>query len=71
MYQATGENDMFQYLDQGCLGLGGGADSGRFAVFLGADFLMGSSHKTECFNNEVVSSKQEFTCINMEVWGFK
>ena len=68
---ATGENFMFQYCDRQIFGLGGGVVGGRFACYLGHDFLRGSSAKTECFNNEQLSKKAEFMCVDMEVWGFE
>ena len=51
--------------------MGGGVVGGRFAVYLGSDFLRGSSGKTECFDNEQLSKKPDFICVDMEVWGFE
>lgn len=42
-------------MDNKCLGIGGDKSEGRFAMFLGEDFLRGSSCKTRCYNNEVLS----------------
>ena len=71
VYHATGENFMFQFCDRKCIGLGGGVVGGRFAIYLGNDFLRGSSAKTECFDNETLSKKGDFICVDMEVWGFE
>ena len=70
-WEATGRNDMFQFSDYKCIGFGGGSDAGRFALYLGDNLYRGNSIKTECFNNEVLSNKPEFLCIEMEVWGFE
>ena len=62
---------MFQFCDRKCFGLGGGVIGGRFAVYLGDGFLRGSSAKTECFDNETLSKRPEFLCVDLEVWGFE
>lgn len=70
-WDATGANDMFQFSDSKCFGVGGGAQKGRFALYLGDNMYRGNSSRTECFNNDVLSSKPEFLCMDMEVWGFE
>ena len=71
MYQATGENSMFQYCDKGGFGMGGGVMDGRFGLFIESDFWRGSSIRTECFENEILSGQETFNIIDMEVWGFE
>ena len=70
-WEATGKNDMFQFSDWKCIGFGGGSDQGRFALYLGDNMYRGNSSRTECFDNQVLSSKQEFLCMEMEIWGFE
>ena len=62
---------MYQYLDKSCLGIGGDTDEGRFALYLGNDFYKGSSNRTRCYNNEVLSHNKDFLCVELEVWGFE
>ena len=42
----------------------------RFAFYLGEDFYRGSSHGTACFQNEQLTAKPDFVCVEMEIWGF-
>ena len=71
MWNATGENEMYQFCDRTGFGLGGGIHGGRFALYLGNDLWRGSSMTTECFNNECLSSGTDFECVDLEVWGFE
>ena len=71
LWQSTGQNSMYQYCDKGGFGMGGGFLGGRFALYVGDDFWRGSSTKTECFDNECLSSSTDFNLIDMEVWGFE
>ena len=70
VFYGTGNNSMFQYCDRKCIGLGGDRLDGRFSLYLGDDFYRGSSTKTSCYNNETLSSKPEFLCVEMEIWAF-
>jgi hypothetical protein len=70
-WDATGKNEMYQFSDYKCIGFGGGTDHGRFALYLGDNMYRGNSITTECFNNDVLSNKPEFLCLEMEVWGFE
>ena len=71
MFPATGENSMIQYCDKGGFGMGGGVMDGRFGLFIESDFWRGSSIRTECFENEILSGQETFNIIDMEVWGFE
>lgn len=62
---------MYQFCDSTGIGLGGSIQSGRFSLYLGNDFLRGSTIKTECFDNEILASGTDFECIDIEVWGFE
>ena len=46
---------MYQFCDSTGIGLGGSIQSGRFSLYLGNDFLRGSTIKTECFDNEILA----------------
>lgn len=70
-WEATMQNEMFQFSDQKCIGIGGGYNEGRFSLYLGDNMYRGNSSKTECFDNECLSSKPQFLCMDMEVWGFE
>ena len=81
-YYSTGENQLYQYCDRKCIGMGGGNsteqnsdgkidENCRFALYLGDDFLRGSTHPTCCFNNDKLAAKDEFLCVELEVWGFQ
>ena len=71
VYLGTGNNSMYQFCDKKCIGVGGDKQGGRFALYIGDDFDKGSSNKTKCYNNEVLSSQPNFICTNLEVWGFE
>ncbi len=71
-FRSTGNNFMYQYFDKRCIMIGGdNTEGGRAALYLGDDFYRGSSSKTQCFKNEVLSSESEFLCVEMEVWGIE
>jgi hypothetical protein len=57
VYNGTGKNSMYQYMDKNCICVGGDTnqEGGRFAFYLGDDFYRGSSCSTRCYNNEVLS----------------
>jgi hypothetical protein len=69
IYTGTGNNQMYQYMDKTCIGIGGDKDFGRFALYIGDEFRRGSSAKTRCYNNETLAHKQDFICAELEVWG--
>jgi len=48
----------------------GGGLRGRFGLYMKDNFLKGSSQKTTTFDNEILSSNQDFICAVLEVWGF-
>ena len=70
IWNASGDNEMYQFCDSNGFGLGGGIHGGRFSCYLGNDLWRGSSMTTECFNNEILSSNTDFECVDIEVWGF-
>lgn len=68
VYKWSGVNDYIQYSDESSLGMGG--QKGKFSLFIRKNFYYGSSHKWETFNNEILSSSEDFECTKFEVWGF-
>lgn len=68
-WYGTGNNDMYQFMDAKCLGVGG-SKTGRFALYLGNDFWRGSSNLTDCYDNDkCLASDTDFNCVELEVWG--
>ncbi|MFM7857688.1 MAG: TLD domain-containing protein [Flammeovirgaceae bacterium] len=51
LFKSTGENVLFQYLDNNSLMVGGDTVKGRAAIYLGDGFFRGASSATQCFNN--------------------
>lgn len=43
---------------------------GQFGLWLKSDMETGYSTPCPTFDNECLSSKSQFQCIEMEVWGF-
>ena len=43
---------------------------GSFALYLGADFLNGSTSKCTTFSNPPLCDKELFECVALEVWAF-
>lgn len=55
-YKSKYKNDFYQFSDSSCIGMGSGSGESRFAIYLGSDLYRGSSSKTECFDNEQLTS---------------
>lgn len=68
-FRWTGGNDNIQYSDNESIAMGG--DKGKHALYLRNHFYNGSSHKCSTFDNEVLSSSEDFICAKFEVWGFE
>lgn len=67
-YKWTGNNDNIQYSDRDSLAMGG--DRGKHALYVRNHFYSGSSHRCSTFENEVLSSEEDFEIVKFEVWGF-
>ncbi|KAM9260571.1 TLD domain-containing protein 2 [Cariama cristata] len=67
VFRWTGRNNFFMKGDVDLLMVGGG--SGRFGLWLDGDLHHGGSHPCETFNNETLSSREEFCVQDLEVWG--
>ncbi|NWQ82563.1 TLDC2 protein, partial [Columbina picui] len=67
VFRWTGRNNFFMKGDVDLLMLGGG--SGRFGLWLDGDLHHGGSHPCETFDNETLSSREEFCIQDLELWG--
>ncbi|XP_026723012.1 TLD domain-containing protein 2 [Athene cunicularia] len=67
VFRWTGKNSFFLKGDVDLLMIGGG--SGRFGLWLDGDLNHGGSHPCETFDNETLSSREEFCVQDLEVWG--
>ncbi|KAG0738341.1 hypothetical protein G6F16_004895 [Rhizopus arrhizus] len=64
----TGKNDYMILCNSTFIAMGGG--DGQFGLWLKSDMETGYSTPCPTFDNECLSSKSQFQCIEMEVWGF-
>lgn len=69
VYRWTGENSYFVKGNTDSLQIGGGG--GHLGLWLDADLYHGTTSKCSTFNNLPLSSKQDFTIQNLEVWVFE
>ena len=68
VFKWTGYNEHIQFSDDTSIAVGG-AD-GQFALYLRNNFLNGVSNHCKTFDNWVLSSKEDFLCKYVELWGF-
>jgi hypothetical protein len=61
-------NEYFIYSKEDTIALGGG--SGKFALWLDADLMQGSSAPCDTFLNSTLSCQEDFKPVIVEVWGF-
>ncbi|MCI4395815.1 hypothetical protein PGIGA_G00196370 [Pangasianodon gigas] len=69
VFRWTGENSYFVKGNLDSLQIGGGG--GRIGLWLDADLYHGTTSKCSTFNNQPLSSQQDFTVQNLEVWAFE
>ncbi|XP_026146210.1 nuclear receptor coactivator 7-like isoform X2 [Carassius auratus] len=69
VYRWMGENSYFVKGNTDSLQIGGGG--GHLGLWLDADLYHGTTSKCSTFNNLPLSSKQDFTIQNLEVWSFE
>ncbi|XP_036438177.1 nuclear receptor coactivator 7 isoform X1 [Colossoma macropomum] len=69
MFCWTGENSYFVKGNLDSLQIGGGG--GHLGLWLDADLYHGTTSKCSTFNNQPLSSQQDFTIQNLEVWAFE
>lgn len=63
----TGKNIYFMISEPTYLAAGVG--DGRYGFWLDEELLGGHSHPVCTFENESLSSKADFKCVNLELWG--
>jgi hypothetical protein len=64
----TKVNEYFQFSKDECLAFGGG---GNFGLWIDNEFSFGSSHSCTTFNNEQLSSDEDFMIYAVELYGFE
>ncbi|MFT7800412.1 nuclear receptor coactivator 7-like isoform X1 [Arapaima gigas] len=69
VFHWTGENTYFVRGHWDSLQLGAGG--GHFGLWLDSDLYRGSSFQCNTFHNQPLSSKQDFTIQDLEVWTFQ
>ncbi|OWZ24459.1 hypothetical protein PHMEG_000466 [Phytophthora megakarya] len=66
-YQWSRKNSYFMLCSEESLIMGGG---GNFGLFLDSDLSAGTSGACETFNSPPLTTSQEFSCVQVELWGF-
>ena len=56
------------YADNKTIGLGGSHIKGLFAFYLSSDLYNGTSCRTDCYENDILSKNTDFKCYKLEVW---
>ena len=51
--------------------MGGSKQRGMFALSVKDGFLKGNSVKTESYQNEILSKRQDFKCMAVEIWAIE
>ncbi|KAI7873362.1 TLD-domain-containing protein [Mucor mucedo] len=67
-YPWTGKNDYMILSDSDYIAIGGG--DGKFGLWLNSELEKGYSTTCPTFDNECLTFKPEFECMEMEIWGF-
>ncbi|GBG27469.1 Oxidation resistance protein 1 [Hondaea fermentalgiana] len=66
----TGQNRFFRLLStERGLGMGGGDDG--FAFFVDEMLSAGSSRSSATFGNDCLASREDFTCVNLEIFSIR
>ncbi|ORX82544.1 TLD-domain-containing protein [Anaeromyces robustus] len=65
VFPSTGSNHYYIISEKNYLAFGGGKG---FGLYINDDFIDGYSDNCETFNNEILSCRQQFKCINVEMW---
>ncbi|XP_051816776.1 nuclear receptor coactivator 7 isoform X2 [Acanthochromis polyacanthus] len=69
VYRWTGENSYFVKGNTDSLQMGGGG--GQLGLWLDAELYRGTTTKCATFNNQPLSSQQDFSVHSVEVWTFE
>ena len=68
MYKWTGENNF--YIRGNSEGLGFGCAEGYHGLWFDGDLLNGHSQRSKTYDNDQLSSTEEFIITAMEIWTF-
>ncbi|XP_025090916.1 oxidation resistance protein 1-like isoform X2 [Pomacea canaliculata] len=68
MYRWTGQNTFFIKGNFDSISIG--ASEGKFGLWLDGDLYHGRSHRCSTFDNEVLSSSEDFLLKGLEAWSF-
>ncbi|KAI8988972.1 TLDc domain-containing protein, partial [Pilobolus umbonatus] len=68
VYPWTGKNDYMILSDSDFIAIGGG--QGKFGLWLNSELEKGYSNTCPTFDNDCLTLKPDFECIEMEIWGF-
>lgn len=69
VFRWTGENSYFVKGNLDSLQIGGGG--GHMGLWLDADLFHGTTSRCSTFNNQPLSSQQDFSVQDLEVWAFE
>ncbi|CAN0414693.1 unnamed protein product, partial [Laminaria digitata] len=67
MYPWSGMNTYLQYSDGSGIGMGGGGADGNFGLYVGEDFLSGSTGTCDTFLNPPLCASEQFEISQVEV----
>ncbi|KAI8369420.1 TLDc domain-containing protein, partial [Radiomyces spectabilis] len=65
----TGKNEYMIVSEPSFVAFGGG--DGKFGLWLNSDLERGHSEPCPTFDNEALSPHPQFSCIELEIWGFQ
>jgi len=70
VYPWPNTNSFFVYTTEHFISMGGG-ESGKYGLYIDADFSKGTSAFCDTFHNNALASTEFFECSLMEIWGFR
>ncbi|ORE04005.1 TLD-domain-containing protein [Rhizopus microsporus var. microsporus] len=68
-YKWTGKNDYMILSEPDFIAIGGG--EGVFGLWINSELEKGYSQSCPTFDNERLTPRPEFECIELEIWGFR
>jgi hypothetical protein len=69
VYPWPNSNNFFIFSSEHFISMGGG-DSGKYGLYLDADFATGTSGYSNTYHNKPLASSEFFECALVEIWGF-
>ena len=66
----TGFNNFFATFNRSFVSVGGSKEGGKSGLWFDSDLLRGRSGICETYNNDVLSSGEDFEIYGIEVWSF-